>query len=326
MWLWANRTTQDLLMLVIPFRSQLLQSPIPTDIEAIANNEPPVLLCCLFLKLYTLYFPDQIKDLDGFRHVQNTNTAILLIYPVDTKPSNQSWVCVIFPGVTGMCATWKLSGNEVLEAELCFGPAVTQWTRQGQCTWGLTEQKWVSMKGATGKGGNCVNATPLFLSAHLLIFLHTLLIPLKSFWVMSCCGRAVGTPSCSDGIRESLAWVTAGRRCQGKPSGRGPGVSIKLISREERTSAVSNNFYMILRDSSFQNYLSSDVKLAHFLIYQTHLQYIFVKFYLHIGSNLVNEYLLVRILDLEILVTRVQLSDLFVIFIVPWGQHVCSKA
>lgn len=48
----------------------------------------------------------------------------------------------------------------VLEGELCFCPAVTHWTRQGQCTWGLTKQKWVSMNGATGKGGNCVKATP----------------------------------------------------------------------------------------------------------------------------------------------------------------------
>lgn len=185
-----------------------------------------------------------------------------------------------------MCATWKLSGNEVLEAELCFGPAVTQWTGHGRCTWGLTEHKWVNMKEATGKGGNCVNVTPLFLSAYLLIFLHTLLIPLKSFWVMSCCGRAVGTPSCSDGIKESLAWVTAGRTCQGKPSGGGPGVSIKLISREERTSVVHNNFNMNPRDNSFQSCFSSDVKLACLQIYQTHLQYMFIKLYLHIGFNL----------------------------------------
>lgn len=108
---------------------------------------------------------------------------------IKPKSSNQSWVCAIFPGVTGMCGT---SGNEVLEAELCFGPAVTQSTRQGQCTWGLTEQKWVSMKRATRKGGNCVKATPLFLPAHLLIFLQTLLIPLRSFWVMRCCGRSDG--------------------------------------------------------------------------------------------------------------------------------------
>lgn len=103
------------------------------------------------------------------------------------------------------------------------------------------------------KGGNCVKATPLFLSAHLLAFLHTPLIRLQSFWVMSCCGRAVGTPSRRDGIRESLVWVTAGRTCQGKPSGGGSEVSIKLISREERTSVVSNNFSMNLRDSSLQN-------------------------------------------------------------------------
>lgn len=60
---------------------------------------------------------------------------------------------VIFPGETGMFATWRLSGNIALDAELCFGPAVIQQTRPGQCTWGLTKQKWVSMKGATDKRG-----------------------------------------------------------------------------------------------------------------------------------------------------------------------------
>lgn len=203
-----------------------------------------------------------------------------------------------------MCATWRFSGNEVLEAELCFGPAVTQWTRLGQCTWGLTEQKWVSMKGATGKGGNCVKATPLFLSAHLLIFLHTPLIPRQSFWVMSCCGRPVGTPSCRDGIRESLAWVTAGRTCQGKPSGGGSGVSIMLISREERTSAVRNNlnvnlnFKTHLKTSlwksvcvaqvlcSFKPDYVRTITLTYFHIYEMHFKNNCIELYLHIGSIL----------------------------------------
>lgn len=151
---------------------------------------------------------------------------------IKPEPSNQSWVCAIFPGVTGMCGT---SGNEVLEAELCFGPAVTQSTRQGQCTWGLTEQKWVSMKRATRKGGNCVKATPLFLPAHLLIFLQTLLIPLRSFWVMRCCGRSDGhvLPQWWDQGKSGLS--DRRRTCQGKHSGGGPGVSIKLISRQKKT-------------------------------------------------------------------------------------------
>lgn len=62
-----------------------------------------------------------------------------------------------------------------------------------------------------------------------------LLIPLQSFRVMRCCGRATGTSSCSDGIKESLVWVTAGRTCQGTRSGEGPRVSIKLISRGKKT-------------------------------------------------------------------------------------------
>lgn len=140
-----------------------------------------------------------------------------------------------FPGAPGMFATWRITGNEVLEAVLCFGPAVTQWTRQGQCTWRLTEQKWVSIKETTGKGGNCVKAKPLFLSAHVLIFLHTPLIPFQSFWVMSCCGRAVGTPSWRDGIKAALSDSRVHMPRKAQWEGK-----IKLIRREERTTAVSN--------------------------------------------------------------------------------------
>lgn len=161
---------------------------------------------------------------------------------------------------------------------------------------------------------------------------------------MSCCGRAVGTPPCSVGIRESLAWVTAGRTCQGKPSGGGPGVSIKLISREVRTSAVSNNFNMNLRDSSFQNStclkmaweketemlrkswtfkanyvrstaqtLNRDVKLACVHIYQTHLRCMFVKLYLRTGSNLADctQRFLMCTLGLKMLLSEFNSVDLY---------------
>lgn len=145
----------------------------------------------------------------------------------DQEKSDSVWVlglrlCVGVHGGTGIWATWSLSGNGPQRWVLfwsCCDPV-----DQPRSTYLRVDKSEVGQRewGNGKRGGPVSKETALFLPIRRL---PILLIPRSKFLVMSCFGRLVGTPPRSDEIRESLAWGTAARTCQWKPSGGGVRVS-----------------------------------------------------------------------------------------------------